>query len=205
MSRPIFAALALLALALTAPAAQQPAQPPLPTNGWRIDLSHSAVSFRVRHLGISWVNGRFTAWQGALIYDPADPTASSVTATIATNSVNTQNERRDADIRSGNYLAVDSFPEMKFVSRRVEKVDDTHLKITGDLTIRGVTRSVVLDTEMLGMLPGQRSRRVAFTATTVIDRNNFGVSFNRLMEGAAIVGAEVQITIDIEAIQPVGG
>jgi polyisoprenoid-binding protein YceI len=94
---------------------------------------------------------------------------------------------------------------MKFVSRRVEKVDDTHLKITGDLTIRGVTRSVVLDTEMLGMLPGQRSRRVAFTATTVIDRNNFGVSFNRLMEGAAIVGAEVQITIDIEAIQPVGG
>lgn len=195
----------LLTAALTAPGAQQqPAQPPLPPNGWRIDMAHSAVTFRVRHLGISWVNGRFTSWQGDLVFDPADPTGASVTARIATNSVNTQNERRDADIRSGNYLAVDSFPEMTFTSRRVEKVDDTHLRITGDLTIRGVTKSVVLDTEILGLLPGQRARRVAFTATTTIDRMDYGVVFNRLLEGAQIVGNEVRITIDIEATQPVG-
>jgi polyisoprenoid-binding protein YceI len=195
----------LLTAALTAPGAQQqPAQPPLPPNGWRIDMAHSAVTFRVRHLGISWVNGRFTSWQGDLVFDPANPTGASVTARIATNSVNTQNERRDADIRSGNYLAVDSFPEMTFTSRRVEKVDDTHLRITGDLTIRGVTKSVVLDTEILGLLPGQRARRVAFTATTTIDRMDYGVVFNRLLEGAQIVGNEVRITIDIEATQPVG-
>jgi polyisoprenoid-binding protein YceI len=195
----------LLTAALTAPGAQQqPAQPPLPPNGWRIDMAHSAVTFRVRHLGISWVNGRFTSWQGDLVFDPANPTGASVTARIATNSVNTQNERRDADIRSGNYLAVDSFPEMTFTSRRVEKVDDTHLRITGDLTIRGVAKSVVLDTEILGLLPGQRARRVAFTATTTIDRMDYGVVFNRLLEGAQIVGNEVRITIDIEATQPVG-
>ena len=184
--------------------AQQPQQPPLPANGWRIDLSHSAVSFRVRHLGISWVNGRFTDWQGELVYDPANPAAASVNARIRTNSVNTQNERRDGDIRSGNYLAVDSFPEMQFVSKTVERVDDTHLRVTGDLTIRGVTRSVVLDTEITGMMDGQRAKRAAFTATTTINRHDFGVAFNRLMEGAQIVGDEVRITIDIEAVQPVG-
>jgi len=196
----------LTTLALSSVGAQQPGQqpqlPPLPANGWRLDLSHSAVTFRVRHLGISWVNGRFTTWQGELIFDPANPTAASVTARIATNSVNTENERRDADIRSGNYLAVDSFPEMSFVSRRVEKVDDTHLRVIGDLTLRGVTKSVTLDTEISGILPGARGRRIAFTATTVINRMDFGVAFNRLVEGAQVVGTDVRITIDIEAIQP---
>ena len=119
---------------------QQPPQAPLPPNGWRIDMGHSAVNFRVRHLGISWVNGQFRSWTAELIYDPANPEAASVTARIQTNSVNTNHERRDSDIRSGNYLAVDSFPEMTFVSRRVERVDATHLRITGDLTLRGVTR-----------------------------------------------------------------
>jgi polyisoprenoid-binding protein YceI len=206
-----------LALALTATAAgaqqtapqpaPQQARPqqqvaPLPANGWRIDMSHSAVSFRVRHLGISWVNGRFTRWSGELVYDPANPTAASVTARIATATVDTENERRDNDIRSGNSLAVDSFPEMTFVSRRVEMVDDTHLRVIGDLTIRGVTRPVTLDTEVLGSLAGQRGKRVAFTATTTINRMDFGVAFNALMEGAQIVGNEVRITIDIEATQP---
>ena len=199
-----FAILALLAAAaVTAPEAQPPQQgPPLPPHGWRIDLGHSAVTFRVRHLGLSWVNGRFTTWQGELIFDPANPTAASVNARIATNSVNTEHERRDADIRSGSYLAVDSFPEMRFVSRRVEKVDDTHLRVIGDLTIRGVTKSVTLDTEITGTLPGARGNRIAFSATTVIDRMDFGVAFTRLVEGAQIVGNEIRITIDIEAIQP---
>lgn len=206
MPRPILlvAVAATLALAPTPTTAQQPTQPPLPANGWRLDYTHSAVTFRVRHLGISWVNGRFTSWQGALIYDPGNPTAASVSATIATSSVNTENERRDADIRSGNYMAVDSFPQMSFVSTRVAKVDDTHLRVTGDLTIRGVTRQVILETEILGMLEGPRSRRVAFSATTLINRSDFGVVFNRLMDGAAIVGEEIRITIDIEANQPIG-
>jgi polyisoprenoid-binding protein YceI len=182
---------------------QGPPPPPLPVNGWRFDLAHSAVSFRVRHLGISWVNGRFKEWSGELVYDPSNPAGATVSVTIKTGSVDTENERRDADIRSGNYLAVDSFPEMSFVSKRVEKVDDSHLRVTGDLTLRGVTKSVTLDTEITGVMNGQRAKRIAFTATTVINRHDYGVAFNRLLEGAQIVGDDVRITIDIEAIQPI--
>lgn len=204
----LMASVTTFAAAQAAPAApgagqaQQP-QTPLPTNGWRIDMAHSAINFRVRHLGISWVNGEFRTWTGELVYDPAHPEAASVTARIQTPSVATNNERRDNDIKSGNYLAVDSFPEMTFVSRQVQKVDDTHLRITGDLTLRGVTRPVVLETEVSGVMAGQRGRRVAFTATTTINRHDYGVRFNRITEGAQVVGDDVRITIDLEATQPV--
>jgi polyisoprenoid-binding protein YceI len=201
--RPIALAM-LLSVGVAGPAAtQQPQAPPLPPNGWRIDMAHSAVTFRVRHLGISWVNGRFTDWQGELIFDPANPTAATVNARIQTKSVDTENERRDADIRSGNYLAVDSFPEMTFVSKRVERVDATHLRVIGELTLRGVTKPVTLDTEVSAIMGGQRGKRIAFTATTVINRMDFGVVFNRITEGAQVVGSEIRITIDIEATQPV--
>lgn len=198
------AALALpaAALAQNPPAAAPPAQAPLPPNGWRLDRAHSAVNFRVRHLGISWVNGEFRDWTADIVYDPANPGSAGVTARIQTGSVATNNDRRDNDIRSGNYLAVDSFPEMTFVSRRVEPLDATHLRIHGDLTLRGVTRPVTLDTEISGVLAGQRGRRVAFTATTTINRHDFGVRFNRLVEGAQVVGDDIRITIDIEATQP---
>ena len=219
MNRLVRSMSALTTLALTASAAlaqapaaapAQPAQPgqqqpqtPLPPNGWRIDMGHSAVNFRVRHLGISWVNGQFRSWTAELIYDPANPEAASVTARIQTGTVNTNSERRDNDIRSGNYLAVDSFPEMTFVSRRVERVSPTQLRIHGDLTLRGVTRPVVLDTELSSVLSGQRGKRVAFTATTSINRHDYGVVFNRMTEGAQVVGDEIRITIDIEATQPI--
>lgn len=207
-------AAAALLLPLVAPlVAQQPAPPagappqqqqqaPLPPNGWRIDMAHSSVKFKVRHLGISWVSGVFSTWSADLILDPASVEAATVTARIQTGSVNTGQERRDSDIRSGNYLAVDSFPEMTFMSRRVERVDPTHLRITGDLTLRGVTRPVTLDAEMSGVLSGQRGKRIAFSATTVITRQDFGVVFNRLTEGAQVVGDQITIMIDIEATQP---
>jgi len=208
----VFAALSAsaagaVAQAPAAPAAagapQQQPQVPLPPNGWRVDMGHSAVNFRVRHLGISWVNGEFQRWAADLVYDPANPATASVTARIQTASVFSNSERRDNDIRSGNYLAVDSFPEMTFVSRRVEVVDATHLRISGDLTLRGVTRPVTLDTEVSSTLSGQRGKRIAFTATTTINRHDYGVVFNRMTEGAQVVGDEIRITIDIEAIQPV--
>lgn len=210
MSRGLVRLLVAAALALPAagvaqnpPAGAPPAQAPLPPHGWRLDRNHSAVNFRVRHLGISWVNGEFRDWTADIVYDPANPEAASVSARIRTASVNTNNERRDNDIRSGSYLLVDSFPEITFVSRRVERVDATHLRVHGDFTLRGVTRPVVLDTEISSVLAGQRGRRVAFTATTTINRHDFGVRFNRLQEGAQVVGDDVRITIDIEATQPV--
>lgn len=216
MKRRLVLMAALIAAPLSAqnpaPPAGQPAAPgpqpqtppaPLPPHGWRLDPGHSAVSFRVRHLGISWVNGQFRTWTADIIYDPANPAAASVTARIQTSSVNTNHERRDNDIRSGNYLAVDSFPEMTFVSRRVERIGPDRLRVHGDLTLRGVTRPVTLDTEVTNVLPGQRARRIAFTATTTINRHDYGVTMNRLVEGAQVVGDDIRITIDIEATQPV--
>jgi polyisoprenoid-binding protein YceI len=188
--------LLLLALLQAAPSAP----PAAPTNTWSADPAHSAVAFRVRHLGITWVNGTFKQWTADLKYDPANPEAASVTARIQTGSVNTENERRDNDLRS-NYLVVDSFPEITFTSRKVERAGEGQLRITGDLTLRGVTRPVVLDAEVGGVLTTGRGRRTAFSATTTIKRQDFGITLNRLMDGAQIVGDDVRITIDVEATE----
>jgi polyisoprenoid-binding protein YceI len=177
------------------------AAPAAATNKWAADPAHSAVGFRVRHLGITWVNGQFKQFTAEVNYDPNNPEAASVVARIQTASVDTDNERRDNDLRSSNYLAVDSFPEMTFVSKKVERAGDGRLRITGDLTLRGVTRSVVLDTEVGGVLTTPRGRRTAFSATTTLKRQDYGITFNRLMEGAQVVGDDVKITIDIEAIE----
>jgi len=197
----------ILALALLLPAAlplagQAAPQAPTPptTNRWSPDPVHSAVAFRVRHLGITWVNGTFGQWTADLNYDPSKPEAASVTAHIQTASVTTGNDRRDNDLRQ-NYLAVDSFPEITFVSKRVEKVAPDKLRISGDLTMRGVTRTAVLDADIGGVLTTSRGRRVAFSATTTIKRQDYGITRNGFMEGAQIVGDEVRITIDVEATE----
>jgi len=188
--------LLLLALLQATP----PVAPAAPTNTWAPDPAHSAVGFRVRHLGITWVNGTFKQWTAELKYDPANPEAASVTARIQTASIDSDNERRDNDVRS-NYLVADSFPEIAFTSRKVERTGEGRLRITGDLTLHGVTRPVVLDTEVGGVLTTARGRRTAFSATTTIKRQDFGITLNRLMEGAQIVGDDVRITIDVEAIE----
>lgn len=180
--------------------ASSPATPSTPPNRWSPDPAHSAVTFRVRHLGITWVNGTFGQWTADLNYDPTKPEAANVTARIQTATVSTGNDRRDNDLRQ-NYLAVDSFPEITFVSKRVEKVADDKLRITGDLTMRGVTHPVVLDAEIGGVLTTSRGRRTAFSATTIIKRQDYGITRNGFMEGAQIVGDDVRITIDIEATE----
>ena len=188
-------------LLLAALQVAQPASAPAQTNTWSADPAHSAVGFRVRHLGITWVNGTFKQWTADLKYDPANPEAASVVAKIQSASVDTDNERRDNDLRSSSYLAADSFPEITFTSRKVERAGDGRLRIAGDLTLRGVTRPVVLDAEVGGVLNTPRGRRTAFSATTTIKRQDFGITMNRLMEGAQVVGDDVRITIDIEAIE----
>ena len=196
------AVLLVAALAGAAPAQQGPAQPPLPPNGWRVDPNHSAVHFRVKHLGLTWVNGEFRTWTADLVYDPANPMGAHVNAQMQIASVNTDNDNRDNDLRSPRFFAADSFPQMTFVSTRVQSVDSTHLRLTGDLTIKGVTRQVVLETEIVGMTTGQRGRRVAFTATTTLNRRDWGMDFSPVMEGVRAAGDEVRITIDLEAVQP---
>ena len=168
---------------------------------WAADPAHSAVTFRVRHLGITWVNGTFAQWTADLDYDPARPDAARVTAHIQPASVSTGNDRRDNDLRQ-NYLMVDSFPQMTFVSKRVEQIAPDRLRITGALTIRGVTREVALDTEIGGVAVTPMGRRTAFSATTAVKRQDFGITRNPFLEGTQMVGDEVRITIDIEAVEP---
>lgn len=208
--------LSVLVLAVLAPVAMAaqtaPAPPPAPpaANRWNVDPAHSAVTFRVRHLGITWVNGAFRRWTAELTYDPDHVEASGVTARIETASVDTENERRDGDLRE-NFLVVDSFPEMTFTSRQVERVGGgagagagapERLRIAGDLTIHDVTRAVILDTEVGAILTTRQGRRTAFSAATTIRRRDFGLTFNRFMEGLQAAGEEVHIVIDIEAVAP---
>jgi len=191
-------------------AAQTPAAAPSSGNRWTPDPAHSAVTFRVRHLGISWVNGAFRQWTGELNYDSANPEAASVIIRIQTASVDTENERRDNDIKA-NYLAVDSFPEMTFLSRKVERVAPDRLKITGELTIRGITRPLTLFVRYHGKwetpwwedgVDKGPKTRAGFEATTRINRHDFGVSWNSpLARGGIVVSDEVTITIDVEAIR----
>src|SRR5437667_2305003 len=204
MTRSILVLTLLLpaAISLSGQTSQQASAtpPPPPTNRWSADPPHSAVAFRVRHLGITWINGTFGQWTVDLNYDPTKPEAASVTAHIQAASISTGNDRRDTDLRT-NYLAVDSFPEITFTSTRVERVAPDRLRITGNLTIRGITHPVVLDADVGGVLATARGRRTAFSATTSLKRQDYGITLNRLMEGAQIVGDEVRITIDVEATE----
>ena len=191
---------ALLAGVVLASGLQAQADPAAPAGlrSYKVDKSHTTIGFRVRHLGISWVHGSFGDYDVTFDYDATDPARSRVEATIQAASVTTNNERRDRDLRA-NYLTVDSFPTLSFVSHKVEPEAGDHLKVSGDLTIRGVTRPVVLDAELGGARTFGKFYRVAFSASTAVKRQDFGMTRNAFIEGVGAVGDSVQITIDLEA------
>lgn len=168
---------------------------------WQFDPDHTGVHFKVRHLMVSTVHGEFEKVSGKIVYDEADVTKSSADITIDAASVNTRVQKRDEDLRSPNFLDVAKYPTITFKSKRVEKAGGGTLKMTGDLTIRGVTREVVLTVE--GPTPAIKdpwgNLRVGGQATTKISRKDFGVVWNAALEmGGAVVGDEVEISIDVE-------
>ena len=169
---------------------------------FNIDPNHSSFGFRVRHLGLSRVSGTFGTFEGSFTYDPEDPTNSSVSVTVDVNTVDTGVERRDNHLRSADFFDVETHPTMTFHSTEVRVVDDENLEIVGDLTIRGTTKTVVFETEFLGMAPRRGGQTVAFEATTRIDRHEFGLTWNNLQESLQIVGDDIDITIQIEANTP---
>jgi polyisoprenoid-binding protein YceI len=177
--------------------AQAPAAQPLPT--WTIDRAHSEVTFRIRHF-MSRVSGTFTDFSGAIQADPSHWAGGSVTASISTASVDTREERRDADLRSVRFFNSDTFPTISFVSRSVEQKGDS-LTINGDLTMRGVTKPVVLKGTVLGVMPGARPR-AGFEVTTTLNRMDYGVAWNRVLEGGGtMLGDDVEIRINVEALR----
>ena len=170
---------------------------------WDFDLSHSSVNFSVRHLMVSKVHGRFQSWTGTLVIDNDDITRSRVNVEIDANSIDTKEEKRDAHLRSPDFFDVENNPKLTFNSTSVKKVSDDELEVTGDLTIRGTTKSVVLKVESNGTVKDPwGGTRAGFSAKTSINRKEFGLHWNALLEtGGVVVGEKIEIGLEIEAIQ----
>ena len=174
------------------------------TSTWQIDPQHSSAQFAVRHLGLSTVRGAFSKLTGAMVLDDQDITKSTVEVTIDVNTVDTREPDRDKDLRSERFFDVAHFPSMTFKSTKVEQIAPGKLKVTGDLTIRGNTKQVVLDVDgpTVPIKDPWGNQRVAATGTTKINRQDFGVKWNaKLDNGGVVVGDDVNITIDVELIQ----
>jgi polyisoprenoid-binding protein YceI len=171
---------------------------------WQIDPAHSAAHFSVRHLMISNVRGEFTKLSGSAFLNPADPAKSTVEITIEAASVNTREPQRDEHLRSADFFDVANHPTLTFRSKRVVALDAENFKLTGDLTIRGVTKEVTFDVEgpTAPVKDPWGNIRAGVTAAAKINRKDFGVAFNALTEtGAMVVGDEVKITVEAELIQ----
>ena len=170
---------------------------------WTVDPAHSIVEFAVKHLVITTVKGRFRDFEGTIRIDESHPENSSVSASADVASVDTDTPDRDAHLRSDDFFNAERYPKITFHSSRVEVGEDRHFKLVGDLTIRDVTREVVLDGEYEGQIDDPwGNRRAAFTATTQISRKEFGVRWNQLIEsGGAVVSDNVKITLHIEVIR----
>lgn len=170
---------------------------------WKIDLSHSQIQFTVRHMMISNVRGRFENFSGTVDFDENDPTRSTIDMQIEAASVNTRDTNRDNHLKSPDFLNAEQYPYLTFKSKRVEKVDDSHGRIVGDLTIRDVTNEVVLDVEYNGQSKSPWGTISAgASAHTKIDRTAWGLGWNAPLEtGGLLVGNDIKIDIDIEIIK----
>ena len=171
---------------------------------WKSDPTHASVQFAVSHLMVSTVRGTFDTFDVTATIDENDVSRSSVEATIEVASVNTRNEKRDDHLKSADFFDVATHPTLTFKSKAVEKVQDNAYKVTGDLTLMGVTQEVVL--EVTGSPKAMKdpwgNSRVGGTATTTINRTDYGLKYNSVLDsGGVAIGEEVEITIDIELVQ----
>ncbi len=171
---------------------------------YKIDPAHSAAHFSVRHMMITNVKGTFGAVQGTVVFDPATPGASTVEATIDANSINTNEPQRDAHLKSADFLDVAVYPAITFKSTKLSKSGDDEWTLTGDLTIHGVTKPVVLNVEG----PTSETKdpwgntRIGASATTKIKRSEFGLTWNAALEtGGIVVGDDLKIEIDVSLIK----
>ncbi len=169
---------------------------------YQLDTAHTQILFKVKHLGISTVTGQFNEFSGFFNVDPNDLGTLQASATINSASVDTANGDRDNHLRSPDFFDAEKYPEIKFVSKKAETFDGGKLKVHGDLTIHGITKTVVLEGEFGGALMGPMGNpRAAFTAAGKINRKDFGLTWNKLLEaGGLVVGEEVRIELEVEGI-----
>lgn len=163
------------------------------------DKAHSQVGFRVRHLGIASVNGKFADYDAKVMFDPNDLSTLKAEATIKVTSVETGIERRDNHLRSDDFFNAEQFPDMKFVSKSVRNIDGEEFELVGDLTIRDVTKEVVLEGEFYGVGMMGETKKAGFSAEATISRFDYNLKWDRLTEaGGLVVAEDVKITLDLE-------
>lgn len=166
---------------------------------WTIDNAHSQITFSVRHMMISNARGRFENFSGVVDFNENDPTASTVSVKIEAASINTREEKRDGHLRSPDFFNAEAFPYLTFKSNRVEKLDQNHGRLYGNLTIRDITHPVVLDVEYSGQSRMWASTSAGFSALTTINRKDWGLVWNQTLEsGGLLVGENVTINIELE-------
>jgi len=177
---------------------------PTAVSTWNLDAAHSVAEFKVKHMMISNVKGQFTKLTGTLHLDEQDITKSTVDASIETASIHTRDEQRDAHLKSADFFDVEKFPALTFKSTGIARKSEGELAVTGDLTIHGITRKVVFTVE--GPTPEAKDpwghKRIGLSATTKINRKDFGLTWNAALEtGGILVGDEVTITLDVQFVK----
>jgi polyisoprenoid-binding protein YceI len=169
---------------------------------WQLDPYHTQVEFSAKHLGMMTVRGHFAEISTVADIDPDHPETASVGATISTASIRTHNEIRDNDLRSSNFLEVEKYPTITFKSTSIEPAGENQYKLTGDLTIKGNTRPVVLEVTRYGEFNDpMMGHRIAYGARTQINRKEFGLSLSMVLDGRLVVGEEIQIMIEGELVE----
>ena len=174
-----------------------------PAGTWDIDGSHSSVQFTARHMMFAKVHGQFRAWNAELNYDAQNPTNSSVVVQVDTSSIDTREEKRDAHLRSADFFDAEKYPRMTFRSRNVESTGKGTYKLTGDLTIRDVTRPVTLAVEQTGAGKDPWGNdRLGFTASAAISRAEWGLKWNQALEaGGVLVSDKIEIGVEVQVLQ----
>lgn len=170
---------------------------------WQLDPYHTQVEFSAKHLGMMTVRGHFADVSATGDVNPDHPEASSVEVTIRTDSIRTNHEVRDNDLRSSNFLEVEKFPVITFTSTTVAPAGPDRYTVTGDLTIKGVSHPVTLALARYGEFndPGMMGHRIAYGATTTINRKDFGLNFSMMLDGRFVVSDEIQISIEGELVE----
>lgn len=173
------------------------------TGKYQIDPVHSRIGFVARHAMVTKVRGNFTSYEADLYLDADQPSESRARVVIQADSVHTGNDQRDGHLRTGDFLEVERFPEITFVSTSVERVDEENFRLTGDLTIKSVTRPVTLDLVFNGTaVDVTGAQRAGFEGKTVINRSDYGVTFNAVLEtGGVMVSEKITLEFDISAIK----
>jgi polyisoprenoid-binding protein YceI len=169
---------------------------------WEVDPTHSSVAFAVRHMMISTVRGRFGSFTATAVGDPASPETAKIEASIDVASIDTDNEKRDTHLKSPDFFDAAQFSKMTFKSKKIEGAGAGKYKVTGDLTLHGVTKEVVLEVEGPTKPVTMGNTKAGAHATAKINRKDFGITWNKAMDGGGVVvGDDVDVTIDVEAIQ----